>query len=109
MKQIFILSIVLLSVFFCQAQQNVPGNLVADTINASTDTLKYAKIVHLDGMNIKCDSGYAIRKIAPMIFSANGVNAKTDQQTTLKIDFYVLPGRKKIESDDILFLKLKPL
>lgn len=100
MKKILItvLAIFTLNCLFAQS-----GELVPNMKNLRTDTI-YGKFLHIDGMASKVDTGVVYTQIAPMVFqSTNGDIANTDKEKIMKVEYYIFPGKRKLEQENIVF------
>lgn len=87
------------------------GNLVPDSTKITKDTLTCHSVVYLkDHKTLAVDSGYIVRELAPLVFVTPGSTNKvrTDQTGILATRYFVMPGRKELEAEDIVFLKIKP-
>lgn len=83
------------------------GKLQPDSSKITKDSI-YGKFVYLKDMDVKVDSGYVFRRSAPMVFvGTDGTKATTDKVAILKITYILLPSKKEIKSEDIIFFKPK--
>lgn len=106
LKFLLILGVAILPLTGLIAQ--VPGNLVPDSSQTQTDTIRGLGVylVHnpLRKPEVAVDSMVIIRKFAPMVFKgADGNPIKTDKISLFGMVYYV--NRKIIDPRDVLFLK----
>lgn len=102
--------ITILAVGLLSASQAQKGQLIPDPNpkNERVDTLR-GKIIYLQGLTIKVDSGYNLVRTAPMLFvGEDGKSGRTDQEKIIASEFYILPKNTKLSDADLLLFKNIP-